>query len=426
MLDPERALISKMVQSGAVESVLARGIGSHHFMDPDCQAVFDTCSHHVKKYNSTPSLGVITKAHPSFTMDTVTDALGYTMDQFVQGVTRREAITTLRDLADAVDDPGRVADITSEFYEASHRLGNLIPVESAALFSDMPKRIELWKQMKKDGTMAGIPMGIPTFDNETLGVQKHEYVSIVGWQGTGKSTMLGYNFFYAYLKGFTPMLVSLEMGADQLYRKWDVMAANFEKDAADAIRYYDVKALKLKNREIRELERVADRVSKAKNDIIVIEGVGKIDVGKVYGYAARYKPDMVGVDYISLMDAPRGKDGSLWEKVTYITGELKGIAKSLSTPIFGIAQTNIASAEDGAQLQNIAYSRSIGQDSDLVFGLAQDELQKENNQMTVRMLKNRDGRIVYTDLLWDMETMRFREWKVTDMFQRRADGSTIP
>src|SRR5690606_12916251 len=108
--------------------------------------------------------------------------------------------------------------------------------------------------------------------------------------------------------------------------------------------------------------------------------------------------------------------GSMWEKITYITGGLKQVARTLRIPIIAIAQTNKESYDSGADLSNIAYSRSIGQDSDLVFGLHQSTEMRENDKMEIRMLKNRDGARCTTEMKWKMSTMEFREWSPSDSF----------
>lgn len=419
MADIERQLVSRIAQSGGVEAALRAGIMPEHFVDTQCREIFETCSEHTRKYGTPPSYEAVRKKHPDFGFEVVTDALEYISDEFVTLVKWREGVKALRELGSIVDDPTRAATIDADFLEAARRLAQIVPSDNVMRMSEMPKRIELWKQMRELGEMPGIPMGIPTFDTLTLGVQPYEFVAIVGWQGTGKSTLLQYIMLHAYLNGYTPLLISLEMQAEALYRKWDIMLANAEKDIDEAIKYHDLKKLEMSDRDLRRLEEQAENVARAKNDILVQDGVGKCTVDKIYAETVRYRPDIVGVDYLSLMDAPKHVSGSMWEKVTYLTNNFKSMARSLNTPMYGIAQTNIDSAAGGAALENIAYSRSIGQDADIVLGLHQDEDMKSNKQMECRMLKQRDGETAKTPLFWDMSIMKFREWSPSDMFQRQ-------
>jgi replicative DNA helicase len=169
--------------------------------------------------------------------------------------------------------------------------------------------------------------------------------------------------------------------------------------------------MELSEPDVKKWESAAEKASRASNDIIILDDLGRCTVDRVYAEASRWKPDLLAVDYISLLTAPKSAGNQVWERVTYITRELKLLARTLRVPIIGIAQTNIGGASDGATLENIAYSRSVGQDSDLVFGLKDDKEMRANNKMVVRMLKNRDGRLCETEMLWNMERMDFREWK---------------
>ena len=169
-------------------------------------------------------------------------------------------------------------------------------------------------------------------------------------------------------------------------------------------------------------ERASRRVKKKENDIIIIDTLRKGSIDNIYGEIIRHEPDIVAIDYINLMDAPNKINHVMWEKLTYITRELKAIARSTNIPILGAAQTNRESAKDGATLVNIAHSSSVAADSDIVIGMAQTPDQERNKQMVLNMLKNRDGRRVQAKLLWDLPTMTIREWSFSDAFKELKDG----
>jgi replicative DNA helicase len=408
-VDVERQLISKMVASQQVEKLMGDGVEPTHFEKPEHQKIWTYCADHAKKYGTPPSAAMVKHEFPDYGFDVVTDSLQALFDQFVVQVKRREAISEGRQLMKAIDDPSMVGRIEEIWAESARRLMQVVPGATASRYSDMAKRIQLYKEMLKTGEVPGIPMGIPAFDNRTFGQQPHEMATIAGWQGTGKTTLGLFNMRNAYVhKQKTPLIISLEMEADALFRKFDVMETNFD--------YHAMKALKLDDKALERWEKAAARARDAKNDIIVLDDMRKCTVDTVYAAMVRYSPDIVLVDYISLMEAPKHASGSMWEKITHITGGLKQAARGLKIPIVAIAQTNKESFESGADLSNISYSRSIGQDSDLVFGLHQTPDMRENKQMEVRMLKNRDGGKCTALMRWEMDTMSFREWNPGDSF----------
>ncbi len=408
VIDCERALVGKFVAGLQTEALMGKGIEVEHFETKAHQGIYTFCTAHVRQYRTPPSFEAVRAKFPDYGFDVTNDALEFLVDEFVKKTKRRIAIEELRLLGKVIDDPDRVGQVDEFWAESARRLMQVVPSASTSRFSDMYKRIEAYRKMLKTGVIPGIPMGIPQFDLRTLGIQRHELVTIAGWQGTGKTTLGMFTSFNAYLVGRTPMIISLEMEGDALLRKMDVLATNLE--------YHAMKAIKLAEGDITQWENWAARAQMASNDIIIIDDMRKCTVDSVHGAMVRYQPDIVLVDYVSLMDAPKSASGSMWEKITHITGGLKQSARTLGIPIIAISQTNKDSYQAGADLSNISYSRSIGQDSDLVFGLHQTPDMREAKQMEVRMLKNRDGQRTDVILHWDMAHMRFREWTPADTF----------
>jgi len=379
------------------------GISETHFADEENVAIFNFMTDHFRKYKTSPSLEVVKEAFPEHLFETEQDTLQYLKDEFLKVVKRRYAMQAIWDLAEAVDDKELVGNIDALFLEKSRELAQIVPVTQLSKFSDMDKRILSYES--GEDVIDGIFMGIPDFDFLTSGIQPHEYVTISGFSGTGKSTLAQWMLFNAYMQGKTPMYISLEMEAKALLRKWDTMAMNFE--------YHRLKRQRLSEEDIERWKERAGAVKSADNDIIILDDVAGCTVDRVYAELTRYQPDILCIDYITLMDTPRSASGTqMWEKVVTLTRQLKQTSRTLGIPIIGVAQTNRSGYQTGAQLDNIAFSQSIVNDSDIILGLgAPDEESKRNNKMTVRLLKNRDGQVKETDLLWKMDTMEFGPWK---------------
>jgi len=308
-----------------------------------------------------------------------------------------------------------VGQIDELFLEQSRRLAQTFPSQKIARFSEINERIQEY-ELGGD-TAKGIKMGIPAFDNITLGIQSHEYITISGWSGTGKSTLAQWALFNAYMQGETPMLISLEMESRNLFRKWDTMLTNFN--------YHNLKSNKLTDEELNKWKKKAEDISKKKNDIIVLDEVYQCTVDRVYAEMVRWKPSIVCIDYISLMDTQRASGNSNWEKIMYLTQNLKQIARSLKVPIIGVAQTNRESATGGAKLENITWSVAIIQDSDIVIGLHSDEDMRKEKMMEIRMLKNRDGMTLDTNFMWDMDSMSFGPYSETQVFLNKRKEAEL-
>jgi replicative DNA helicase len=408
-VDIERIYLSKVATTGQIENSLSAGITEEHFADEALRNVYTFMADHTRRYKGPPSMTVLRERFPDHNFEASTDSVDYLRERFVKHVKMRYARTALVEMSEQLEDPDVVDDIEGVFLGKARRLAELMPTSRVYKFSDMEERIERYE--KGSDLDMGIKMGIPEFDRLTFGIQPHEFVSVVGWQGTGKSTLTQWMVFNAWMKGKTAMIFSLEMEAPALLRKWDTMLTQFE--------YRALKAHELTPSDV-ELWRTQAQVFREKKcDIIIKDDMTSCTPDFIYAETMRYKPDIVAVDYVSLMDTTRSSGTQMWEKVTYLTQQLKQIARSSGIPIIAVAQTNIASAEGGAKLDNISYSRSIGQDSDIVLGLHQDDDMKENKKMTVRMLKNRDGSTAVSDLHWNMDKMEFKPWNETHFFENR-------
>lgn len=415
-MDYERLLIAKLAQTGKIQTALAEGIREDHFTDESLGEIFSFLSSHARQYKQAPSFSTVREKFPNHNFELTDEAFDYIREQFINQVKRRRAIEAARDLAHALDDPEQIPNIDQLFLQKSRELSQIVPSTSLHRFSDMHRRIEEYEEGLD--IQNGIRMGIPLFDNLTQGIQSHEYVSIVGWQGTGKSTLAQWILFNAWMQGRTPMYISLEMEAKALLRKWDTMAVNFL--------YNNLKSHELRDADLNKWRAKADEVKAKPNDIVILDDVRGCTVDRVYAELHRWKPDILCIDYITLMDINRSAGAQMWEKVTYITQALKQISRVAKIPIIGVAQTNIDSATSGAKLENISYSRSIGQDSDLVLGLFSDDEMRAEKRMQVRMLKNRDGMTTNTDLFWDMATMTFGEYKMAHLFNERNQVAGEP
>lgn len=409
-MDFEKLLINKAAQSSNVESLLLSGIRDEHFLEEENKDIFLFMTEHFRQYKVSPSYDVLKEKFPEHLFEVTTDALPYLKDEFLKTVKRRYAMTAIRDLADAIDDSELVGDIDSLFLEKSRELAQIVPTTTLSKYSEMDKRILSYET--GEDSVIGIEMGIPEFDFFTSGIQPHEYVTISGYSGTGKSTLAQWILFNAYMQGKTPMYISLEMEAKALLRKWDTMTMNFE--------YNRLKRQRLSDSELEAWKERSEIVKQADNDIIILDDVAGCTVDRVYAELTRYQPDILCIDYITLMDTARSAGGTqMWEKVVHLTRQLKQTSRTLKIPIIGVAQTNRSGYQTGAQLDNIAFSQSIVNDSDIILGLFHDEEMKNDKKMEVRLLKNRDGQTGNVDLFWKMDTMEFGPWKAKYEFSER-------
>ncbi len=410
MPDFERALISRVAKTGQINTLMAEGIREEHFASDQVKKIWRFMTDHYRHYKIAPEFDTVFEEFPDYNFETSGESVQYLKDKFKKEVMYRYGAEAVIRISEELSNPESSQDVDELFLEESRRLATILPTAKLHAFKDMPKRIFEYENPAEEKF---IRTGIPQIDNLTFGIQPHEYVTIFGATGAGKSTLSQWLLFNAWMQGKTPMYISLEMEAKALFRKWDTMLMQFQ--------YNDLKGHTLREEEVTAWKEKADEISRKPNDIIVMDDVRGCTVDRVFSELTRWQPDILCVDYVNLMSA-RTSFNQGWEKITYLTQELKQISRTLNIPIIGVGQANRSAYQGGATLENIAGSISAVQDADLVFGLHSDDEMREEKKMELRLLKNRDGAVGNVDLWWAPETMTFGAWEETRYYQSRRES----
>lgn len=421
-MDIERALVSKIISTGQLEEVISKGITAEMMLpmeDDGSREVMEWLVAFHRTYKSTPSMEAARDEFPGYEFEHVEDALNYVIDRMAQIVRKRHAKLILGSLADAITDKERSKEIELEFLEAAREIATLVPTTSVMRFSEMKPRIEQYESDEEEGITPGIPFGFPTLDKMTGGIQPHEFVTAAAFSGVGKSTLLRAIAFnqYSMPNDVVALYVSLEEEGRSILRKLDAMAVGMD--------YMRLKHLKLKPEEVDDWREKAEQVRRKinKRDILIVSKLSNCTPDKIYAETVKHAPDIVFIDYLSLMRSGQAnkRTNSMWQNLTEITQDLKQNARTLGVPIIAAAQTNRSSSKEGADLDNIGYSLSVVQDSDIVIGLHSDDDLRAEHKMLMRVKKNREGPLGEIALVWNHEESDFREEGMTERFRKTRD-----
>jgi replicative DNA helicase len=132
-------------------------------------------------------------------------------------------------------------------------------------------------------------------------------------------------------------------------------------------------------------------------------------VSGVSAYIEKYSPDIVMIDSVYLMeDDLSAKDD--WLRVAHITRGLKMLNKRHRPPIVITTQADKnTSKKTGPELDSIMYTQAIGQDADAVYAIFRDDIMKEDSEMCIKALKQREGSLGKLVMGWDFERMDFSD-----------------
>jgi replicative DNA helicase len=415
--DVERALLSKAISTGEFPELVARGVEEEHFVDETCQELFVYANEFMTLHGAPPSMSAVKEEFPEFKTKLSADPLSYHMERFILKVKERVAIDGVREFMDDIEDPEALIDIETRAMDFARRLVEVMPAPRAARFSDMEHRIAEYKRREKLGINHGIFLGIPSLDEEMLGIQPHELVVIAAYLGVGKSTLMKFISHAAWLQNKTSLFISLEEETEAVLRKIDVMASN--------VQYWAMKALELGVGDLEKWKQLAERAHQDRNerDIIVRDDIANCSVDKVANEIVRYKPDMVFVDYLELMTTPRSAGHQHWETISYSGQGLKQLARLFKIPIVTAAQLNRDGGKGDVNLSNVSH-QSVGKHADVLIGLRQTEEMIEDNEMDAILMKNRDGKKTRAVMNWQYDRMKIWEKGTDEMFPKRKAGKS--
>lgn len=428
-MDIELALLSRAIQTGGVDRVVAEGVEPKHFNDPLLKAVYSTCQEHFRIWRVAPSLDLVKRYHPEFKPTFETNDLGALISEFRIDCEVKAGIEKWRDIGNMLDkaeegDREARASVASLFMEHSRELAALIPLPRSSRMSDMVNRVATIKRQQEEGLLPGVRIGIPQLDPWVHVVRPSEFAVHCGYSSRGKTTGLVRSVAQAYSEGENALLLTLEMEADEI---WEIFDAHATKLSRQAIRKRE-----LGDDDYGAYEEAAERVRNAKNDIIVIDDTdGSPTIDKLAGLIERHRPDVVAVDYVSLM-ASHMKSQSDWERVSIISKSLKQLARSSRVKLYAAAQNNRDAADNGPTEDNIAFSNSIFQDCNVMVGYHQDPEMEKIRKVEVRLIKSRGsakgptGSSGYGTFyeFWDRDRMIFEDWEPRHEWSVKKDAFT--
>lgn len=221
------------------------------------------------------------------------------------------------------------------------------------------------------------PYGIAQLDRYTGGISQGDLVYTVGRLGTGKTTFSLWLVNKWIQDGKKVLMVSNENRADDVIVKIDSFIGGF-----NPIRK---RTKEWSEDDLHRLRTVSFIASHMEGEMLIPSHPVK-DTKELYSLVYTYKPDIVVIDGIYLMQGVGGD--SHWEKLTQVSRSLKQLAEGEGVPIFGIHQANRNAIGRRMEIEHVAYADALAQDADLVLGINPED----DGSLFVECLKSRWGK----------------------------------
>ncbi|MCJ7435535.1 MAG: replicative DNA helicase [Anaerolineales bacterium] len=275
----------------------------------------------------------------------------------------------------------------------------------SAVLSDYYDRID--DLAKRDEEIYGVPTGFVDLDKILGGLQPSDFLIIAGRPGQGKT---GFLLSIAKNAGLTHKkhvaIFSLEMSNEQVVQRLIAQETGIDSQ-------------RLRNGKLREDEwpLFTHSIEVFSDTHIYLDDTPAITPLQLRTKCRRlhmeFGIDLVIIDYLQLMGGDTRTDNRVQE-VSYISRNLKVLARELNVPVLAAAQLSRAveqRSDKRPMLSDLRESGSLEQDSDIVmFIYRPDQYEKETDKQNIAEIiiaKHRNGPVGSVELIFRSALAKF-------------------
>lgn len=392
--------INNILNNNNIEKYLNANIEAKHLMgyEQEFQYIVD----HYNQYNKVPDLVTYLSKFPDTDMIEVLEPTEYIINNLKEDYLYEQGVKLFTEAAKMLEQ-NSYEGLRHIAIQAEQLLTNTEDEEGININAMAEEKTQEIKNKMNHEGLIGISSGLPELDEITGGwLPGEELVTIVGRVNQGKSWLLQKFLTEANRQGKKVLLYSGEMSWLQVAYRNDTLMSNFSNrqlmrgtiSEADFDKY---------------VEYLESNKKQAPFIVITPKHLGNryLTVSMLKVLIKKYKPDIVGIDQLSLMDDEK-KAGQKRLELANITAGLFNLSEQFHIPILADAQANRNTANadnpENPGLGDIAESDAIGQNSSRMISLVQTKL-----GLSLFMGKNRYGennkKLVYA---WDIDAGTFR------------------
>lgn len=404
MANAEHLLISKVLQTGSVSEVIEAGLRPDHFTG-DYQRMWIWMLDYWRKHGAVPTARVFKQEFGDVNVyDAEAEPFSALIDELYYAYKREHIITSIANAMPLLNDN----DVDEAYKKLSEGLQKA-SLETARLrdvdiIQNWEQRLARYEEMRNmPNALRGIPTGFMGLDRITAGLRPQQLITFVGEAKKGKSMMSLIMANSAHQHGVTPMFVSFEMSIEEQEARYDALLSG--------ISHTKIIRGDITSKEMEKIQK-ALRLQKNMHPFHFTEDSSSLTtVSAIAAKVQQYRPGILFVDGVYLMDDENGEPKGSPQALTNITRSLKRLAQRFDIPIVGTTQVlswklgNKKSRQVTAD--SIGYSSSFVQDSDLVLGVESDP--DIDNQSIIRVILARTAPKGEVRIKWDWQNMDFTE-----------------
>jgi len=380
----ETLFISAVIRQGDHKTPVLAGVQPHWFASHSDE--WDWIGRYIDRHRRCPSKALFRSKFEDFQIvqsDDVEYCLGELRDEYL----RRSVVAAVDKSLDSIKDDLKVEDVMEELQTKLLHLqadcyGNSNESDVLDDWEMVYNEVSRRHERAAERGISGIPTGFPTVDTVTNGPQEGDYWIVAARLGQGKTWTLIRMAAHAVYQGFTVQYDALEQTRAQIamrahsFLSSDHAKSTFKSTALMNGTDFDLLSYKKFLQELKE--GTTGRL------IVNDTSRGRVTPSTIAAQIERNRPDIVFIDYLTLMNTQAGD----WQAIAALSAELKGIAMRYEVPIVAAAQINrMAIGNDLPGAEHLAGADAIGQDADCVLTMKQ----VSRHVVKMKMAKYRHG-----------------------------------
>jgi len=414
MLDLEQALLYKILETGDFDYIDSEGITSALITDTLLAHLFDKIQTHYHKAETkgeTLSMRQAAYIYPSITAIPPPQENLKTLVRDLRNdyVCRRlgNLSHTINSLTIEGDARRAIAAIQEELKELERSTGSS---RDLVLTEHYDRILKKYIIIRDHQGLTGIPWPWNPLNEETLGIQRGDYIIFSARPKSMKTWVLIYLAYHAYVNsGRRVLFYTREMSPEIILRRMVAMSGKVDyKSFIKARLTYEEEANVLRSIQNLKVEEQLQRASGNPRSLLQVTNLSDAGHGSgILGLSKKIKemkPDLVCIDAIYLMPDDRAKKGTAEHtKHLHVSRDVRGLALDEQLPVVGTTQVNRAGADTkGTSSKEGAFTDAYMQDAEI---LARINLRRRKQDAVIILSGGRetnlDGFIINTRPAYD-------------------------
>lgn len=311
------------------------------------------------------------------------------------------AVSTAMGKLDKDDVTGAMEDLQKGLQKASYEASRLRDLD---IISNWEERYAKYEEMRNNpNALRGIPTGFAGLDRITHGLRPQQFIVMAGEPKRGKSLFALIMANSAHRYGRRPFFISFEMSIEEQAARLDALAAG--------VNYDNILSGKLSPQEMSRIKRMMIQRKNMQPFMFSEDTSSLTTLSAISGKCQEYKPDLLIVDGMYLMDDENGEPKGSPQALTNISRGLKRISQRFDIPLLGTTQVlgwKLGNKKTRAITgDSLGYTSAYVQDTDLLLGVERNP--DIENQSIIRVVEARTAPRAEIHVQWNWKTMEFTE-----------------